>query len=348
MGKSRVAPLKQMTIPRMDLRAAILAVRVDIILRKELQFQLDKSIFWTDSTTVLKYINNKTKRFQTFVANRFSFVSVTTDVSQWRYVGTKENPADEASRGLTADCFLNSKRWIKGPEFLCKPDWEWPKLHLEPAISANDPEIKQDVTMKVTVKDLLNPTNSLITYFSSWRNVKTVAAWLLKVRTTLLHLTWKRKEIETAISSFEKDPSKLKEKIDKEMQVFKATFRGQCLCPEDLLQAKSTVISFSQRQRFEEKLSVLEAGKNWVKRSSHLYKLDRVLNNALLRVGGRLNRLVMPEEAKHSNILPKDLHITLLLWHIHEQLGHGGRNHMLSRHRKGYWIICCKKGYNRL
>lgn len=139
IGKSRVAPLKQITIPRMELTAAVLAVKVDTMLRKELQLQLDKSIFWTDSTTVLKYINNETKRFQTFVANRTSFIRDATDVSQWRYVNTKENPADEASRGLTADRFLSCKRWIQGPDFLCKPDREWPKPHLESAISANDP-----------------------------------------------------------------------------------------------------------------------------------------------------------------------------------------------------------------
>lgn len=94
-----------MTIPRMEL----IAVRVDIMLQKELQLQLEQSIFWTDSTTVLKYINNKTKCFQTFVANGISFVRDATDVLQCRYVGTKENPTDEASRGLIADRFLNNK-----------------------------------------------------------------------------------------------------------------------------------------------------------------------------------------------------------------------------------------------
>lgn len=118
MGKARVSPLKQVMIPRLELTAAVLAVKVDRMLRNELQLQLNQSIFWTDSTTVLKYINNETKRFRTFVANRISFVRDTTDVSQWRYVNTKENPADEASRGLTANRFLSCTRWIKGPEFL--------------------------------------------------------------------------------------------------------------------------------------------------------------------------------------------------------------------------------------
>ncbi|XP_034151514.1 uncharacterized protein LOC117595338 [Esox lucius] len=344
IGKARVSPLKQVTIPRLELTAAVLAVKVDRMLRRELQLQLNKSIFWTDSTTVLKYINNETKRFRTFVANRISFVRDSTDVSQWGYVSTKENPADEASRGLTANRFLSCKRWIKGPEFLCQPDREWQKLHLETAISANDPEVKQDLTSNLIVKGPLNPTSSLISYFSSWRSLMTTVAWLLKVKTTILLLTRKRKEIQTAASNFKDESSQLKE-----IQAFKATLQRRCSNPEDLNRAERAVISFSQRQSFEEELSTLKAGKSGVKRSSRLYKLDPVLDDGLLRVGGRLSRLAMPEEAKHPVILSKDLHIsTLLLRHIHEQLGHGGRNHMLSQLRKKYWIIKANSAARRI
>lgn len=60
----------------------------------------------------------------------------------------------------------------------------------------------------------------------------------------------------------------------------------------------------------------------------------------MLRVRGRLKSAAMPEEAKHTMILPKDLHVsTFILWHIHEQLGYGGRNHVLSQLRKRFWII---------
>ncbi|XP_034073841.1 uncharacterized protein LOC117547324 [Gymnodraco acuticeps] len=193
-GKSRVSPLKQVTIPRMELTAAVLAVKIDTMLKNELQLQLDQSVFWTDSTTVLKYIKNENKRFQTFVANRISLIRDAMDVSQWRYIGTKENPADEASRGLKADQFLNCRRWIKGPEFLSKPDREWPNSHVDSDIPGNDPEIKQDITMNVIVKDSLSPTNSLINHFSSWRKLKTAVAWLLKVKTTLLKLRHKEQQ----------------------------------------------------------------------------------------------------------------------------------------------------------
>lgn len=56
MGKARVAPLKPVTIPRLELTAALVAARMDRLWRKELQMLLLKSVFWTDSTSVLKYI----------------------------------------------------------------------------------------------------------------------------------------------------------------------------------------------------------------------------------------------------------------------------------------------------
>lgn len=88
------------------------------MLQKELQLKLEKSVFWTDSTTVLKYICNETRRFHTFVANRVSTIREAVDVDHWTYVGSKENPADKASRGMRVEDFLKGRRWINGPEFL--------------------------------------------------------------------------------------------------------------------------------------------------------------------------------------------------------------------------------------
>ena len=68
-GKTRVAPLKVMTIPRIELVAATLSVKISILLRKELKIPVNKEIFWTDSEVVLGYIRNESKRFKLFVAN---------------------------------------------------------------------------------------------------------------------------------------------------------------------------------------------------------------------------------------------------------------------------------------
>ena len=109
MAKSRVSPLKGITIPRLELTAALVSVKVSTILHKELDFDKIVDIYWTDSKVVLGYINNEARRFHIFVANRVQQIRDESAPAQWRYVESKENPADEASRGRLFE------RWITYP-----------------------------------------------------------------------------------------------------------------------------------------------------------------------------------------------------------------------------------------
>lgn len=118
-----------------------------------------------------------------------------------------------------------------------------------------------------------------------------------------------------------------------------STFVSGSLTLDDLLGAEGAIIRYCQRQRFGEEMSALSSGKGSVSRQSPIYRLDPVLEDGLLRVGGRLSRGAMPEEAKHPLILSKDQHISMLiLRHVHQNLGHGGRTHTLSKVRKRFWI----------
>ncbi|KAJ8390863.1 hypothetical protein AAFF_G00099950 [Aldrovandia affinis] len=126
---SAVAPLLgclRVTIPRLELTAAVVAVKIDKMLHQELQVPLQPSTFWTDSTTVLRYIDNDTARFKTFVANRINVIREATKPSQWKYVRTTENPADLPSRGLKAKSLAQSRTWIDGPSFLLNNECDWP------------------------------------------------------------------------------------------------------------------------------------------------------------------------------------------------------------------------------
>ena len=128
IGKSRLAPLKQMSIARLELAAATVSVRLNKLLKNELETPIDEIIFWTDSMTVLRYIANESKRFHTYIANRVVIIREDSSPSQWRYTESKSNPADDASRGTSADAFVRNDRWIKGPDFLLKPPSEWASL----------------------------------------------------------------------------------------------------------------------------------------------------------------------------------------------------------------------------
>ena len=90
----------------LELMAAVLAVKVDKMLRSELEYEIQESVFWTDSTIVLRYIANQDKRFHTFVANRVSSILDASVPAQWRHVPSELNPADDASRGLSMDELL--------------------------------------------------------------------------------------------------------------------------------------------------------------------------------------------------------------------------------------------------
>lgn len=117
MAKSRVTPMKKTTIPRLELQAATLSVRISIFLDKQLKYDGLKHHFWTDSKIVLAYLANHHSKFHVFVANRVGEILRQSELSQWSYIPTGLNPADIASRGATAP-ELQKSVWFHGPEIL--------------------------------------------------------------------------------------------------------------------------------------------------------------------------------------------------------------------------------------
>ena len=97
MGKTRNAPIKEWTIPRLELQATVLAVRLSNSILKELDLQVDGTFFWSDLMTSLQYIKNQTRRFQTFVVNCVAEIHESTTPEQWHHVPGSMNPTDEGS-----------------------------------------------------------------------------------------------------------------------------------------------------------------------------------------------------------------------------------------------------------
>lgn len=201
MGKSRVAPLMLVTIPRTELTAAVIAVKMDRMLQCALQLQLDESIFWTDSVTVLKYIKNDAARYKTFVVNRVSLIKEATKPSQWKYVSTADNPADQVSRGLSAESLLQSKNWLQGPDFLLRPEAEWLERPDQPIyVEEDDTEIKRSAHMSlIQVDEKLDTMTQFVKHFSRWYKLKKAMAWLIRLKEILLNMRQKRKELQEAI-----------------------------------------------------------------------------------------------------------------------------------------------------
>ncbi|XP_030843576.1 uncharacterized protein LOC115924837 [Strongylocentrotus purpuratus] len=283
LAKAKLAPLKKMTIPRLELMAAALAVTMDRKIRKELDFPLNESVFWTDSTIVLHYIRSDNKRFRTFVANRISTIRDASEPRQWRYVNTEKNPADDVSRGLTPDK-LNG-RWLKGPSFLCADEMEWPIAPADLQVPPSDPEIKPPTenASAFTTQSEEKSLERLINTYSSWYKLRRGVSWLLKF------MQWLK--------------LKGKTQTEQELRDFKR------ISYDDMQKAEKRILHYVQKCFFQKEIESLTDSDGKVTKTSQLYKLDPKIVEGLVRVGGRLERSALPSEAKHPVVLPKGSHV---------------------------------------
>lgn len=124
-----MAPIKGSTIPKLELSGAQLLSRVLKQVKIELQEKLsiDKIYGWLDSTVVFCWLKNDNKTYKQFVENRVLEIRENKDIN-WKLIDTKENPADDVSRGLFLTQIINNKRWLEGPQSLSKAEKFWPNL----------------------------------------------------------------------------------------------------------------------------------------------------------------------------------------------------------------------------
>ncbi len=322
-GKARVASLKPITIPRLELMGAVLSTTVSQMLARELDYDNMEQYFWCDSQVVLGYIRNTSKRFHVFVANRIQVIHERSSPAQWRHVSGSDNPADEASRGISARDLLTNSRWLKGPDFLysrCLPETQ-----REILIEDDDPEIKSHVFSVKTDHRVLSLTDRL-TRFSSWTLLCRSVAWCIRYIQILRH-----RVKGTTTGNFPKG----------------------ILSVDEVKQAETRVLKHAQNDGFSEEISFLcqhhnkdskpqDSSNVKTLRGSPLKKLAPYVDpHGMLRVGGRLKCSEYPESQNHPLILPKRHHVSaVLIRHHHELVSHQGRGLTLnSIRRAGIWII---------
>ena len=120
MGKSRLAPLDKnaLTIPELELSAAVVAVRMKVKLLEESNVSINKVYLWVDSKTVLRYIRNENKRFSVLVSHRVNEIRSNSNMADWNFIEGNFNVADDCSRVIKCKDFTSNSRYLKGPEFL--------------------------------------------------------------------------------------------------------------------------------------------------------------------------------------------------------------------------------------
>ena len=322
MGKSRLAPIKPVTIPRLELSAAVLSCRLFELVSSEIELDIKRTVFWTDSIIVLGYISNTTKRFKTFVANRVSSIHECTSPTQWRHVPGTHNPANLASRGIKSTDAANLNVWLKGPGFLLEQESAWPKPKEEIKVDTTDTEIRKECAVNATGIEM-SALESIIAKYSDWNRLSRAIAWLLRFKSFCI-----RKYLHCERS-----------------------FNCDGLSYQEIDEARLALIGLVQDQLFNKEILSLKKGGH-VPKASKLFKLNPIFDGKLLRVGGRIRNASLPTDSINQLILPQRHAVTsMIIRNFHDSNGHVGPRHTLSGLRKKYWIVngiqACKSLINK-
>jgi len=177
-SKSRVAPLKVMTIPRLELMGAVISTRLANCIMKSLY--ADKVIFWTDSMNVVYWVRNQSRNFKPFIANRISEIHTYTQPDQWRHVPGELNPADLPTRGMAASELTDSKLWKEGPEFLKEDETVWPSRLPNVTSDKDDLEVNKTARAHISTIQVLQDFPPDPSNFSNFQRLVRVTGWVLR------------------------------------------------------------------------------------------------------------------------------------------------------------------------
>ncbi|GFT55865.1 integrase catalytic domain-containing protein [Nephila pilipes] len=176
-ARSRIAPMKTITIPRLELMAAVIGGRLFSSMKQSLKLPYIKTYFWTDSSTVLTWITRREQR-SVFVTNRISEIRKLTTSEDWLHISTDQNPADILSRGCGPKQ-LQKCKWWQGPAWLQNPKEHWPKS----AVNIDEKEVeieKRKSVISANNTELESISLQLARRISRFSKMIRVMAWVLR------------------------------------------------------------------------------------------------------------------------------------------------------------------------
>ena len=291
-SKTKVAPMKRLTIPRLELCGAHLLSDVLSHVKNIFQVPMCDTYAWTDSTIAIDWLNGNPRRLKTFVGNRVSHIINLIPPDRWNHVSGGDNPADCASRGLFPLALINHDMWWDGPPWLSKDPSEWPKSHVTTPINTEE---LRGVSLATNVRspEPIIPLNR----YSDFNHLKKTTSWVLRF-----------------VNNCRKFMSNTQQ-VDKSC----------ILSVEEMEIAERYWIKLVQKTCFADEINVIKKNK-LLQRESCLVSLHPFIDDKdILRLSGRISNSNLHYEQIHPIILHGKHQITKMIIRAeHLRLLHAG------------------------
>lgn len=307
-AKSRVAPTKTISLPRIELCAAQLTAQLVHKVVQVWQHPINEIFYWTDSTITLAWISAPAYTWKTFVSNRVANIQELADPSRWFHVKTDENPADLASRGVMPQKLMQPSLWFDGPNFLSN---EFELQSNPPSTSTDPPERKTQKTAMISAakgsQDLIEELSCRNSYLKTLRVIARCNQFYINVKSRVKKLSCQSLTV---------------------------------LGVDELELAVIACVKCIQRTHFAKEFEALSKDKPIDKRSNIVTLNSFIDDNGVMRVGGRLENADLPFSAKHPILLPKNHSFTVAMAnHYHTKNCHAGPQALLSIIRQKFWPL---------
>lgn len=328
-AKSRVAPNKPISIPRLELQAAVLASRFAKYVQDSHTYTNFRRYLWSDSSNVLSWIRSDARQYKQFVAVRIGEIMESTNMSEWYWVPSKQNVADDATKWQSIPSVNSQHRWFTGPSFLSESEEHWPvQNHDYEKVSL---ELKARLTHIACEKPRLLNIN--LSRFSDYKKLVNTQAFVL--RASRKFKDTRNQQLETSSSRSRHEPMT---KVKLQLLIKKVA----PISPTEFKEAEILLFKTCQTNHFPVEFNLLlNNNLTELKSSSSLYRCSPYLDEQqVMRVSGRIDAINLTDaDTKRPVILPNPHELTTLLAKMyHERFNHKNFETSINEIRRRFEI----------